>query len=53
MSDDVGMRHHAPRHIGMRVQRDGNRHTRADDLAYTRQQLAFGVTMALGEHRAV
>ena len=51
--DDVGEFAHLPGDIGVRVERDGDRHGSADHGAQAAQQFAFAVLAEVGHHRAV
>ena len=44
---------HRVRHVDVQVERSDDRHVRPDDGADAAQQLALGVVVAVGHHRAV
>jgi hypothetical protein len=50
---DVGQVTHLPRDVGVRVQRDGDGHTRPHHAAQARQQFTFAVVAGFGDHGAV
>ena len=49
----VGMLHHGIGEMGMRIEFGTDHDIRPDDLAHSRQQIAFAVIAAIGHHRTV